>query len=58
MEGKKYKSNAALQFLKKNIYLILMVVCILAIGTLITLTALNKTNSITRCRYTAAGRRP
>lgn len=42
MEGKKYKGNAALQFFKKNIYLILMVVCILAIGTLITLTALNK----------------
>ncbi len=44
MEGKKYKSNGALQFFKKNIYLILMVVCILAIGTLITLTALNKNN--------------
>ena len=44
---KKYKENKVLLFFKKNIYAILMVVCLLAIIALVTYTVIigNQTNS-------------
>lgn len=38
---KKYNSNKFVSFLKKNIYYILMIACILAIGAMITIAAIN-----------------
>jgi murein DD-endopeptidase MepM/ murein hydrolase activator NlpD len=42
---KKYSNSKFAGFLKKNIYYILMVVCILAIGTMIIVAALNNRNT-------------
>lgn len=43
MENRKYtKNNKAIAFLKRNIYYIIMLVCLLAIATMVTITLINK----------------
>jgi murein DD-endopeptidase MepM/ murein hydrolase activator NlpD len=41
---KKYHNSKFVSFIKKNIYYLLMIACIIAIGTLITIAALNNAN--------------